>query len=337
METDIKEIIESIKTDADIPADVYTNVAINDDILCPFVVLNDSAVFLLAYGVSTEHIAADVSKICAALSLGSDGYIFIRSNGHVYYVDSSFSGKLVQVNDFYEGFFNLYFAITSGNLTGDDDVDMDDLINGEPREYEMLDDRRMIPTTRYDTIRTEIRKRIKPTAAEKKADKKSSFKDSLSKYRVVDGQKYVRKLTVTGQEEYIPVSDIDPDAFYMKTLFFGLFGVHRFSEGRIMYGILYLLTFGFFGVFWLTDLLSILSGNYRLKDGSYLDRPTDMKHALIMLPFGIAIGVGVLVLAYFVGSHIFGATGQALTSSIENDPEKQQAIINYLENHMSTQ
>ncbi len=41
-------------------------------------------------------------------------------------------------------------------------------------------------------------------------------------------------------------------------LFFGYFGVHKFYEGRILAGLLYLFTFGLFGFGWLIDCLILL-------------------------------------------------------------------------------
>jgi TM2 domain-containing membrane protein YozV len=41
-------------------------------------------------------------------------------------------------------------------------------------------------------------------------------------------------------------------------LFLGWFGVHKFYEGKILFGILYLLTFGLFGVGVVIDLILII-------------------------------------------------------------------------------
>ena len=46
-------------------------------------------------------------------------------------------------------------------------------------------------------------------------------------------------------------------AFFL-CLFLGEFGAHKFYEGKIGMGILYLFTLGIFGIGWLVDLISIL-------------------------------------------------------------------------------
>lgn len=42
-------------------------------------------------------------------------------------------------------------------------------------------------------------------------------------------------------------------------LLFGIFGAHRFYEGKIFTGLLYLCTCGLFGIGWLVDLIILLS------------------------------------------------------------------------------
>ena len=39
---------------------------------------------------------------------------------------------------------------------------------------------------------------------------------------------------------------------------FGVLGVHKFYEGKIGMGILYIITFGLFGIGWFVDLIAIL-------------------------------------------------------------------------------
>ncbi len=46
-------------------------------------------------------------------------------------------------------------------------------------------------------------------------------------------------------------------AFFL-CLFFGVFGIHRFYEGRILLGIVYLFTGGIFGIGVFVDLIRLL-------------------------------------------------------------------------------
>lgn len=46
-------------------------------------------------------------------------------------------------------------------------------------------------------------------------------------------------------------------AFFL-CLFFGVLGIHKFYEGRILLGILYLCTVGLFGIGVVIDIISLL-------------------------------------------------------------------------------
>ncbi|MCR5430028.1 MAG: TM2 domain-containing protein [Eubacterium sp.] len=55
-------------------------------------------------------------------------------------------------------------------------------------------------------------------------------------------------------------------AFFL-CLFFGILGIHNFYVGKIFWGLIYLLTLGFFGIGWIIDLIRILLGTFRDGDG----------------------------------------------------------------------
>lgn len=45
---------------------------------------------------------------------------------------------------------------------------------------------------------------------------------------------------------------------FFLCLFFGILGIHKFYEGRIIFGILYLFTGGLFGIGVIVDLIILL-------------------------------------------------------------------------------
>ena len=49
---------------------------------------------------------------------------------------------------------------------------------------------------------------------------------------------------------------------FLLCFFLGVFGVHRFYAGKIGTGILELVTFGGLGIWWLVDMILILTGSF---------------------------------------------------------------------------
>jgi len=56
----------------------------------------------------------------------------------------------------------------------------------------------------------------------------------------------------------------------MLSIFAGQFGIDRFYLGKIGTGVLKLITFGGFGIWWLIDIILIVTDNMKDADGKPL-------------------------------------------------------------------
>ena len=54
----------------------------------------------------------------------------------------------------------------------------------------------------------------------------------------------------------------------LLTICLGELGVHRFLAGKIGTGIIWLLTFGCFGIGYIVDIIQIATGKFTKKDGT---------------------------------------------------------------------
>ena len=70
----------------------------------------------------------------------------------------------------------------------------------------------------------------------------------------------------------IRTNSIDWLALFLLTFFVGVLGVHRFYVGKIGTGVLMLITLGGLGVWFLVDLLLVVTGQFTNKDGQKIPR-----------------------------------------------------------------
>ena len=61
---------------------------------------------------------------------------------------------------------------------------------------------------------------------------------------------------------------------FLLFFFLAWLGVHRFFVGKIGTAILFILTFGGLGIWWIIDLILIVTGNFKDKQGQKITQWT---------------------------------------------------------------
>lgn len=136
-------------------------------------------------------------------------------------------------------------------------------------------------------------------------------------------------------ESKTEVSSNHPQKDFMATamlsLFLGWFGVDRFYLGKVGTGILKLLTFGGIGIWYLIDLILILTGSMKSKDGQVLkDREKNLKLALIITAaFFICSFIARISTPQPTKKYVVEQTNPDQKSTTTNNPQQTKTAIIY--------
>lgn len=114
-------------------------------------------------------------------------------------------------------------------------------------------------------------------------------------------------------------------AFYFS-LFLGFIGVDRFYMGQVGLGILKLITFGGFGIWWLIDVIWIGLGNAKTKDGVQLVRS---EGAMKLAYVGLGVFIILSVASMFAGVIAYTVSVKAICEDVAKlaDAMKNGATI----------
>ena len=82
-------------------------------------------------------------------------------------------------------------------------------------------------------------------------------------YHTVYVEKPVYHTVYVDQPVRVPRSSKSWVALLLLCFFGGVWGFHRFYVGKIGSGLMFLFTFGWFGIGWLVDIITILCGSFR--------------------------------------------------------------------------
>ena len=140
----------------------------------------------------------------------------------------------------------------------------------------------LIPSSSTNEIINKINNSNKATnySLSETSNKKSQKKKSLKRKDFVKLKKLIKKEIIASKTEKKPkiIEDDDEgdnnegDKSQIVTLillvFLGYLGIHRFYLGDIGIGLLYLFTFGLCGVGFIIDLILLVTGKLKPKDGT---------------------------------------------------------------------
>lgn len=202
-------------------------------------------------------------------------YIFVNEEdetGGFLYAPERYN--FIEISDFEIGFENFFFnhLIPQSELHLYDFCKLEDYLDDQLLDDEELEIEREDDADKY------IRPVVSETNMEHIIDALSKMEDAGymdGDYLISrDGSMQVKKTITTGSalgfgvafgntsEHLFPCEDEDGDKSYLTALFGGWFGLHKFKRGKWGQGILYALTCGVGGVFYVYDLLMMLTGNY---------------------------------------------------------------------------
>lgn len=110
----------------------------------------------------------------------------------------------------------------------------------------------------------------------------------------------------------------------MLSLFLGGLGVDRFYLGQVGLGILKIVTFAGLGIWYIVDLILVLTGSIKDKNGNSLaNREKNLKPALIIV--GIVVAVGIVGSIASAGTTTTTTTTTVVKNETETASTEQQA------------
>lgn len=116
----------------------------------------------------------------------------------------------------------------------------------------------------------------------------------------------LRLIGYSFRTDWYPISDESADRFLILTLLGGWLGIHKFKAREYVQGLMYLLTCGGFGVFYVFDVLSIVTGTYSVMQTEYMEDVDGSLDRIRKRVYLDRIGTGwvrwpALILSVFIG------------------------------------
>ncbi len=268
------EVYEDIAQDYALHS--FTDKPINKDLRLGlvFICKNGVFAFIASKTEDKEVIRSGVYDMRSKYVMpASATYTFVRTDEKDYFFDDD-KLSLVKIDDMadrfdclitntvrpqvdvgYIGFGSKYDMLFEPELPEEYKDD-----NGEPVEMSIEDADLYVQNKLSDFTVDLIAKKLSE-AVEDEGKSSSVRYDS-------DGNKYVKRAVKAAfgsyavKDEWYPVATDDPSSFFIMAVLGGWFGLHKFKSRDYLQGLFYLLTCGGFGIFYIFDILQMVTGSY---------------------------------------------------------------------------
>jgi TM2 domain-containing membrane protein YozV len=106
-------------------------------------------------------------------------------------------------------------------------------------------------------------------------------------------------------------------------VFLGVFGGHRFYVGKIGTGLLQLVTLGGLGIWWFVDMIMILLGKFKDKQGVSIP---NVNPKLSWAVFAVVVVIGLASGGSYESSSSTGSSGSTASSSGWGSPQERKLV-----------
>ena len=95
------------------------------------------------------------------------------------------------------------------------------------------------------------------------AKPKSADGSSRSNQAFVQSTVVINHAGASGSDAIPGISKKSKTTALLLCIFLGLFGIHRFYVGKVGTGLIYMFSWGLFGVGWIVDIVMIATGSFK--------------------------------------------------------------------------
>ena len=303
-------------------SDVYENISLENSVDIPLMISGSNGIYIFIPYCEEESLNKVINIIRTKYGLyNCDIFIYLLNETECFLLDKD-GKKLILLEDLYISFENMYLntQLPYIDYTNLELGKYENLLKSKEELEDMIEECEVEYTGDVSYVKPIVSKFTVDRIAKINKEKQQCLKYIDENTREdEEGTVYVQKhesykyIGLIKGKKWYRCSDENPNKIFFITLLGGWFGLHKFREGKIKTGLFYLLTCGGCGVFYVMDLIDMITGSrcydevtYEEKDGKlernkekvYYQKLSNPMIALLLTPIALIISVVILNTLY---------------------------------------